>query len=291
MPDSAQNAGQTPPPADDQRGPRIVHRPRRRSALIDRMVLKHGSDDAAMNALAQKNIRQSETIATLTAERDALKAKVPAHDAVVLTGDDAKHWPTLKALNLPADKIAERVKKADELEGTVTAQQHRERIKTVADAAGMNDMTLAPLLDTYKLDVELRPITVQKSDGSTETKQVAHVRNAGDDKAAWEPLTDFVKKDGSPLKPFAAALAKQGQQGQQGHQTISTGIEFPPQTGHSTSPDAGRSALDKLLAQNAERAKIANPLTAQPTTHVTPIVGGVPSHALPQSTQGKQKAS
>jgi hypothetical protein len=70
-----------------------------------------------------------------------------------------------------------------------------------------------------------------------DAKQVAEVRKAGDANASWERLTDFVAKDGSPLKPFAAALNTKAS-GQTGTPSTAgtsgaTGIVFPDQQGGS----------------------------------------------------------
>lgn len=294
MPDPAPNPTPNPAPSPAQndperRGPQIVRHSKRPESYIDRMVLKHGSMNAALKAMAIKNIKLDEANAALTAENEGLKP-FAAKDAVILTGDDKKKWDAVKAIPLAGDKIAERIKKADELETKDTATERAKKIGEIAATANMNGDVLTPLLTQFSLDVEARPVTIVK-DGKSETKQVAHIRKAGDANAAWEPLADFIAKDGSPLKPFQASLAKTGTSGTPGTSgtTGTPGITFPEQTGSRPTDGQGGSAVDKLLARNAERAKQQNPLTG--ASHATgSVIGGVPSHGLggQQGTQGSQ---
>lgn len=284
MPDPAPNPPSDPTPSGDasRQGPRIVRPQKRLSATVERYVLKHGNLQRAIEAVAAKNIKLGDTIATLETENEALKKSAPAQGAIVLTGDDAKKWEKVKAIPLDGDKIAERVKKADELETTVSASARAKTIAEIATAANLNGETLAPLLKPGAVtpegfDVESRPVQVHK-DGKTETVQVPSIRKAGDANAQWEPLADFVTKDGSPLKPFAPALAKSGTPAIVS--PVASGFVFPDQSGRKPdSGTSGASALDKVLQANAERSKQANPLTGAPHTQ-TPVVGGVPSHSL-----------
>lgn len=217
-----------------------------------------------MKALALKNIRLDEQVATLREENDTLKASAPAKDAVVLTGDDAKKWAAVKAIELPGEKIAERVKLADTLETQGAAADRAKKIGEIATSANINGDVLNPLLTQFGLDVEALPVTVV-TNGKAETKQVPHIRPApksATDNPAWEPLTDFIAKDGSVLKPFAAALVKAGgDKGQQkGQQT--GGFVFPDQSGSAGNASDGSAAVDKFLERNKAKAAQPNPLSA-----------------------------
>ena len=193
-----------------KREPRINRQRRRHyqapTELVDQLIHKYGSRDRAIEELAKQTYDLREDRREADEEIEALKAKVPADGAVVLTGDEKKKWEAVKAIDLPGEKIKERVAKADDLEKQHAKTELSTKRKAVAGAAGVNGDVLDPLLDQFGLEVENKEIQVQGADGKLTPKQVAHVRKAGDANAAWEKLSDVIARDGSPLKPFAAAL-------------------------------------------------------------------------------------
>jgi hypothetical protein len=197
-----------------------------------------------------------------------------------LTGAKADAWKKIDALatelKLAEDKIGdtvvERVKKAGTLEGEKSKAELSTKRKDVAKTAGVNGDVLDPLLDQFGLEVRTTDMQVQGADGKTTMKQVAEVRKAGDANASWERLTDFVAKDGSPLKPFAAALNTKAS-GQAGTPSTAgtsgaTGIVFPDQQGGSGGA-GGTSMVDDFLKKDRERANRSNPLRQPTQTQTT----------------------
>lgn len=266
-------ATQTGTGGDQQqrRGPRI--KPRRQrdyseesSDYTDRLIRKYGSKDKALEVLGGELFDLREERREQDAEIETMKAKLTPDGAVVLTGAKAEAWKKIDALatelKLPEDKlgekIVERVKKADTLEAKEAKDTKSKARKDVAAAADMDGDVLDPLLEQFGLEVETKEIQVQGTDGKLTPKKVAHVRKAGDANAAWEKLSDFAARDGSPLKPFAVALAKKTSTTTQ---TTNAGFNFPDQQG-GTSNTAG-SAVDKKLEQINSRANRANPLVPQ----------------------------
>ena len=254
-----------------RREPRI-HRQRRRhyqapTELVDQLIHKYGSRDRAIEELAKQTYELREDRREADEEIETLKAKVPADDAVVLTGDEKKKWEAVKAIDLPGEKIKERVTKADELEKAKAKTDLSTKRKAVATAAGVNGDVLDPLLDQFGLEVENKEIQVQGADGKLTPKQVAHVRKAGDANAAWEKLSDVMARDGSPLKPFAVALnMKAGAAATE--QRTTSGVPFPDQSG-GTNNSGTSSIADEFLKRNKERAERGNPLRAATTTAKT----------------------
>jgi len=142
-----------------------------------------------------------------------------------LTGDDAKTWEQVRALNLPGEKIVERVQRADTLEAW-----------QAATTAGLNPDALAPLAREFNLKFKV-------------DTNVAHVRVG--ESGAWQKLTDAIKV--APLAPFAAALVAAGD---------ASGRERSTQTTTSLSPadavltrNAARAARSNPLRSSAEGAK------------------------------------
>jgi hypothetical protein len=266
-------------PRGERRGPRVT---RRSSSdyeapveVVDRLIARYGSRDRALEALAKDNFDLREDKRELGEELDQVKTKVVPDGAVVLTGPKAEAWKKIDALatelKLPEDKIGdtvvERVKKAGTLEGEKQKDALSAKRKEVAKAAGVNGDVLDPLLEQFGLEVETREVEVQDATGkSLGKKPVAHVRKTADANAPWEKLSDVIARDGSPLKPFAAALATKpaGQAGTAGSGgnagTPGTpGITFPEQQG-GDSGTGGASLVDDFLKKDRERANRPNPL-------------------------------
>lgn len=256
------NGGDGGDDRQQRRGPQIKRRKRhfeQPTELVDQLIHKYGSRDRAIEELARQTYELREDRREADEEIETLKTQIAPKDSVVLTGDDKKKWDAVKAIDLPGEKIVERVKKADELETTNKKTELSTKRKAVATAAGMSGDVLDPLLDQFGLEVETKEIQIQGADGKMTAKQVAHVRKAGDANAAWEKLSDFVARDGSPLKPFATALAVKTET------KATTGLTFPDQSGGGTGGGTS-SAVDEVLKRNKDRAERSNPLRAPAQT-------------------------
>lgn len=255
------------------RGPRRMDRSQRRrrhfeepTEFVDQMIHKFGTRERAIEELGRQAFELREARREADEEIEDLKKKLVPEDAVVLTGDEKKKWEKVKAIDLPGEKIVERVTKADELEKAKAKTDLSAKRKDVAKAAGLNGDVLDPLLDQFGLEVETKEIQVQGADGKLTPKQVAHVRKGGDANAAWEKLSDVIARDGSPLKPFAAALNTKA--GGASEQRTTTGVPFPDQSGGSSTSEKS-SVVDEMLKRNQERASRGNPLRAATTTAKT----------------------
>jgi hypothetical protein len=144
----------------------------------------------------------------------------------------------VKMLNLGGDEIVSRVRRADDLERLA-------KVGAAARAAGLHGDALAPLLLSFELEVEMRPIRVQ-SGTTTETREVPFVRARSDAAGTGQPLRAFVEKAGTVLHQYASSLIA------------------GPAPADAPSPAAASSsaaaAVDKVLSGRAERAKQTNPL-------------------------------
>lgn len=262
-----------------RRGPQIKRRKRhyeQPTELVDQLIHKYGSRDRAIEELARQTYELREDRREADEEIEQMKTQVAPKDAVILTGPKAEAWKKIDALatelKLPeatlGDKIVERVKLSTTLEDQNKKTELSTKRKAVATAAGVNGDVLDPLLDQFGLEVETKEIQIQDAQGKTTPKQIAHVRKSGDANAAWEKLSDFVARDGSPLKPFAAALSTKAATSGASAGSSGTGsaITFPDQRGGGSGGGTGTSVADEFLKRNKERADRPNPLRAPTQT-------------------------
>lgn len=248
------------------------------SAFAERMLGKYGTLERALDAIAGENYDYREaarkdetTIANLS------KNQIPA-GAVVLTGDDVKHWEKVKATGVPLDKVEGTLKRAAELEKEKLANDKKAAHASVAKAAKMDHDVLSPLLDQFQLTAEIRKEKVAGPNGTVVDGEVAYVRAANDDKAAWEKLDAFVAKDGSPLKPFAVALkAKAGGTNGTSESSASSAAGSQGETTHAFTGNFGGDSVgnvgDDFITKRLERTNKAagsrpNPLA--PPAPATP---------------------
>jgi hypothetical protein len=164
--------------------------------------------------LAGENFDFRESQRDRDEEVDRLKKNQVPDGAVVLTGDDAKHFTAIKATGVALDKVAERVKLAGDLEGKQAASERRTSQDAAAKALTWNPDVLAPLLDNHKYLIELRDIVVKEAGKADRTVKVPYVRKDAQG-SAWERLDELVTRDES-LKPFLPALKTVPASGTQG---------------------------------------------------------------------------
>lgn len=253
--------------------------------IADRFIVKYGTMEKALEQLAGELWDLRDERRDYEDKIADLEARQVPTDGVVLTGDDRQAWEKIKAAateqgTTPA-KVPERLKLAKELEGKDAQRSLTESRAAVAKAAQLNPLVLDPLLSQFALAVEVRKEKVPDGKGGVVDGEVAYVRKADDEKAPWEKLADFIAKDGSPLKPFAAALAAKPGQGSgtgnaggstsTGNSSTSDGSgavshAFPVMTGGNTGDSAttGDPAVDFLNRRNAAAGKRANPFLTPP---------------------------
>lgn len=148
----------------------------------DGLVAKHGDPTAALLVLMGENY-------SLRDKNRELSGKVPAADAVILAGDDAKDWSHYRAMGKPADvrrSLSERDQFKTEADGFKKETLHRK----AADIYGYSPAVLATLAEHSEItighlqDAKGVPIGI---DGKVLPKDAAPVPAA------------FVKGDGDTL--------------------------------------------------------------------------------------------
>lgn len=239
-------------------------------SLVDRLVAKYHSEGKALEVLAEENYEHRENIRILKETNTKLTTNQIPEGGVVLTGPEKAAWDAIKAegtkLGVALDKVAATMTEAktlrDEKEKTALDTSR----SSAATDAKLNPLVLTPLLDQFGYDVESR--TEKVANGTkVEDGKVVYIKKAGDQKAAWEKLLDFIAKEGTPLKPFEAALkAVPATNGKPGTTTVTSqgGItRVVPDTGTTSTgstTDGDDPVTKRLKARETADKSRHNPL-------------------------------
>lgn len=162
------------------------------NALTAQLLATHGTVENALRSLVLQSATTEQTIATLTAERDDLRAKLPKAGDVVIPKAEAVEYAKVAALNLKPDELVAKVKQADELQRKDSTRTLTDQARDAASAAGLDPEAFAALAQAKGLHIEMKDLQVLEK-GKTVTKKVPHVRPAADDKAALVPVADYTK--------------------------------------------------------------------------------------------------
>lgn len=185
-----------------------------------------GADDAARELFASRegqsavgkfahklwedNKRVRDRNATLRAENTALKAKVPADGAVILTGDTAKEYQALAAAGVPLKdipaKLTEGKTAAEGLAKLTKKENAREAAALMDDGAGWDVDVLVDRLERDGLHLEITTAT-EKVDGQDVIVRVPKVRAAADAAAQLVDLSAHAETNWKKYLPSLRADA------------------------------------------------------------------------------------
>lgn len=228
--------------------------------IVDQLVARHGTLNEALRVLASDNYDYRAKLRDATATIGTLRAKVPADGAVVLTGDDVATWNAVKPLNLKGDKIAERIKLADELEVRVIGGERQTLVTSAAKVVQYNPDVLLAELDRNKLTLELRDGVAKDASGKETPIKIPFVRKADDPKAAWEKLTEYAERDLKLYLPALKTLPQGGASGAGGTNGTSGTSGTPstftplPVMGDGTAQGGGAGGASDLVTRHLESA-------------------------------------
>lgn len=136
-----------------------------------------------------------------------LKEKVPGDGALVLTGEDAKRYPTLAELGDPKE-VAEKLQAGEAARAALADVQWRENARAAATAAGLNPDAFLALPGVKGLDFEIRT----EKDGDEEVRRAYATPKEGDDRKPVALSTDYIeaRDDWKPLRPALVAKPDAG---------------------------------------------------------------------------------
>lgn len=212
-------------------GERHYATPEEIAAQVAQIIARNGNNpQQAITQLINDNRRTRDKLRVVKSELDAVTKKLPAADAVVLTGDDKKAYDAFKALNLKPEELKTRVDLAAKLEGDKQTGERNEALKKAAEALGYpNQQLFVELVNDKKIHVEMR-------DGIVEGKPVKlpYMRPSADEKAPLILAKDYVATNLAGYVPAlntkpAADSTTSGNNGAGGN-----GTGFPAQSGGSS---------------------------------------------------------
>lgn len=211
MPEPAIPQGGAPAPAPAASAPPAqVHvTTQETDEFVTRLIGRHGNALAALTRIAGEQLRFRRRAQAAEKEAADLRAKMPAADAVVLTGDEAKSIKSLK------DKGVDLTKVSGDLEsyGTLKAEVAKsKRLQDLQVAAG--DKYDLKVLTTLLGDtpLEFKPVNVMKEDKSgVETINVPYVVLGKGDTQTREALETYLEREHAGFKE--ALIAKENVEG------------------------------------------------------------------------------
>ncbi len=141
------------------------------------------------------NFKLREKNRALTTDLAALKSKMPADDAVLLSKDDAALWEAYKALGAPAE-LKQQVEAATDATTKLAALQRNEAFRVAAEAQGYRAGTLAKLPSLAGKDLIVKDV---EADGKP-TKAAFVVADGKE-----YPLSDYITANDPEFLPALTA--------------------------------------------------------------------------------------
>ena len=194
-----------------------------------------GKGENVSEQLIRENIIAREKRREAEEALETLRKTLPAKDAVILTGDDAKTWKIVTDLNVKGDDLKARVEGYETLKAKDEQRTRDDARRTAAKAAGLDPDGLSKIAGVDGLTFEVKEETV---DGAK--KGVAYVTPPGEKQAAVK-LDEWLKSN-VPAPMVAALKAGEG----------TGGTTYPAQSGAEQPP---KSTTYDPVAAGKEMAK------------------------------------
>ncbi len=166
-----------------------------------------GDKDAAIRKLGRELKKARDRRRDAEVRVQELESKLPAKDAVIIVGDDAKLYNSIKPLNLKAEDIVAGLKERDTLRTENTGIKRKQAATEAGAVHKFKPGILLDQLNSRSMDLATQKAKVKDAKGVEQEQEVWHVRKQGDDKATWTPLKDWAE---SELKDYLPALKDDG---------------------------------------------------------------------------------
>ena len=132
--------------------------------------------------LAQQLFRDNYTLREekrkLSGKITELEGRVPADGSVVLSGDDAKAWNSIKELNLSPDEIKAKLQSSSDTERELAGLKRTELMRQVADTEGYKATVLSGILPADAA-VEVKDL---EKDGQKKKRAFIKIKENGADR-------------------------------------------------------------------------------------------------------------
>lgn len=196
----------------------------RTNKVAARFIALHGSEEAAIAALARENVTLTDDLTTERTRVAELKGKVPDPEKeVVLPKARVETFNRFEALKVTPEDVAKLQTENKELKGTVHVHGVEKMAAKAAPVFGFDPEATVDLVTGKGLHAELKKQEREVEKGGKKVKEqvdVLMVRPAADEKAQLVPLDEYAKT--LPAFEQRALKATQQQQQSQGS-TAGTG--------------------------------------------------------------------
>ncbi len=165
------------------------------------------SVENTVHELQRKNDRLLRKNRELRERVTTLEESEPEDGGLVLSKDDAAAFDAFKKLNLKADDITKSLKELEDLRAKETERSTEEHLAEAAEALGFENVALfTRMLKREGLHLEFKDERKKNDEtGKTEVTRTPMVRLAKDDKAALEPLNDYLEREMPEIVPVLQA--------------------------------------------------------------------------------------
>lgn len=219
-------------------------------------TLMSGKDHSAREEiLVRDNFKLRRRNAELRDAAASSTGKVP-EGSVVVKKEDADELAAFRALKLKPDDIKASVEKLAKLEGENAARANESVHEEAAEALGYpNVAALSKALKREGLHVEMKSVRIDDPDnpGKKISAMMPHVRKASDEKAALEPLADYIDRELSELVPaFVAEPETTDDDDDESSNNSSTRVASVPMR-RVANPAAKAAGVQIPVARNAQK--------------------------------------
>jgi hypothetical protein len=158
-------------------------------------LAKHTDATQLAQQLFTENYTLREEKRKLNTKVEQLQGKVPADGSIVLSGDDAKAWQTVKELNLTPDEIKAKLQSSSETERELASLKRTELMRQVADAEGYKATVLSDILPADAA-VEVKD---HEKDGKKTKRGFIKIKENGADRELL--LSDYLETNKADYLP------------------------------------------------------------------------------------------
>lgn len=206
LPNPVANVAAPPSDAEAQKAPmpEITDSQHREYLSFVALQMSPAEITGKIGKLERDNQKQRDEIR----DRDKKLEALPAEGAVVLTGDDAKEWEAVKALNAKASDLKKGMEERDALKVEKAGRDRRDALGRAVGTEGWapeSATLLARLLGETPVEVKEEDVDVTEN-GKTVKKKLPVGYVTVDGKSMR--LSEWATKEELPASLFAASTAK-----------------------------------------------------------------------------------
>lgn len=209
-------------------------------------ILSNGNVNQQVQTLMTDNFDLREKNRVLRGDNEALRSKVPAEGAVVLTGEDAKTYEAFVALKLKPADIAKLQTDFQALQGKVATAERKGSIAQAAKAEGYDETVLGTLVGDHELTIA--PVT-EEVEGQNKAVDRAFIGIKDATGAVTKTrLSEYIEKNHAKFIPSLTV-----EEGESGSESSVNGTKYPRQQAKAKSGKPAEASAAKTYLQKRYR--------------------------------------